>query len=1117
MPIAGRYQPGAVRTPFVDREDALKIFDREVGRLGQIPRLLEVHGVGGIGKSRLLHELRSRVPSHVPTAAVNLQEPEQRSALLALAALRSQFGAAGVPFNRFDIAYAVWWQRLNPLVALTEARIPWLAQSEVLGSVVGEAMTGVPLFGNAVALLEQVSKRFRRWDTIRHDPTLGELADMSAELLGDAVVYLFAQDLEAHGPHVLFIDAYEALVGGVARGGTVARADHWLRDLLGQLDHLTVLASREPVDWALRQPEWAERIRSVEITPLPYAARIDLLDALGVDDPTVSRAIAEECQGLPYFLHVARESGGNARAYARIEERFLAHVTPDIIRTLELLSVARIFDHKIFLEVARYYDLRADMAVWETLTSYSFVAPAGVTTLQMHQLMAKAVRARLSEDVVGEMHELLREVWTARAVQMNSLQAWREAAFHAASAAGCSEAGLLQYLDAVAGHGKTGLDEMLADRRELGMGDDDLSRLLEVEAHLVVGDARSALACIDDRIVPANFGPGTSEVGARLALAVANAHRIAGDTMEAVRRYALIWPTYSGLCRLDAGAWLADLTMARGRFAEAVAIAGAVEREAPLERKVLLADLARLRALAHRFAFDPVGARAQLELARQRYTSASHEVGLANVLTNEAEILVLDSPATAIRVARRAVAAQRVLGADHELGKSLTALALGLIATGDTASAGGVLTEACQVLERCGYRSGRARAELAWACLHARVGMREAAVSSARRAVSELESMAVYPALILLAELVVDRIGCPTPEITAAAQRARESIDPLGDMSSLLDVARLFIIELVGDDWDKVKAEAEEADAPLAGYYNRNFRHGPYLVRIPMSDADGMDLRIWHEADVLATIGGTVANVPRLLSLSRSPEYQIHDWVEGRLLDEVAPKGVHLPSRVPTRMAGILGELAKVPIQELPPVPSDWPDDGNSVAFARAILGVTRAVHAKFGEEYGGLWRSLGIPADPFAVLELDALASRPFVLVHSDVHRKNTIIRSDDSLVLLDWELALLGDPVYELAVHIHKMEYLPDEEVEFREAWASIWASGAGAPRQWMEDLDRYLAHERVKSALVDAVRYSKGRDVARASDLARKLERARQIWGDNTAVGVDEIESILANWTV
>lgn len=1150
MALTARYRPGATARPFVDREPVLATFDgwlrrREQPGVVEQPEVLVLTGIGGIGKSRLLGELRRRLPTEYLSAVLDLQVPAQRDAEAALAVLRAEYGRQKVKFHRFDIAYAVLWQRLHPHLSLSAEGLPLVAYSEILTEIV-DAAAGLPVFGTATKLLDATAHRLRRWQTVRGDPVLGELDRLPLPELVDAVSYLFAAELTGAGrPYALFVDAYDALVGGVERAGAAAAGDAWLRDVLAQLDTgVVVVASREPLGWGRHHPDWGQRLRTVDVTDLPLTACEELLASSGVTDPAERLAIAESSAGVPFYLHLALDSyaalpAGDARVTVAPEavlERFLRHVEPGQVRALELLSVAREIDEEIFAAVTGAFGVPDGPLAWRSLVGYSFVydafagdASGGDAAVEepqestgaalppryrLHQLMVGALQRRLRPDDRLTLHQLLHRLWSRRAdTGAGRAVALREAVYHGTRGGSVDATAFLGYLDRIAATGgnrglaglRADLLEHLADRERPDPELAGVAVLLAAEAALLLGDAAGALDAAR-RDPP----PGPGPVAERLAVATANAQRILGATDEALRGFRQVWERGGTPARLVAGLWVADLAMCQGRFAEALEITGRVAGMAAAGDAELRGDLARLRSLAFRFGGDLEGSAAELERAAEHYRAARSVIGSANVATNRAELLALTDPAAAVAAAGAAIETQRELGAQHEQGKAYTALGVARMLAGDHDAAEHALAAALEVLERAGYRSGRARALLYRAALRLRQGRRDDAVTDARQAAAELVVAAVYPTLVLVAAALFRLHGAADPVLEAAARAVRRLPQPLPGGAAPEEVAGRLAGRLVGLDVDAVYAEARRRDDAAAGFYNHNVRvvtvAGAVNVRIPVDGADQMDLRIWPEAAVLRAVTGHVAHVPRLRFAGTSPPVLIQDHLDAPALDALAPRGVAVAGHVPLDVAAFFGDLGAVGRDELPPPPPGWPDDGDVAAFARQLSAVTSAVHARHAPDFGAMFAALGIPDDPIAaaVAAWPSLTSRPFRLVHADVHRKNMIV--DAGVVwFLDFELALWGDPLYDVASHLHKMTYLPGEEEAFLAAWRRAEPAVAATP--WRAELETYLRHERVKSAVVDSVRYAKllnggacspERERELLGKLGAKLRAAYPVWG-------------------
>ncbi|MFJ8075646.1 aminoglycoside phosphotransferase family protein [Streptomyces sp. NPDC096176] len=307
------------------------------------------------------------------------------------------------------------------------------------------------------------------------------------------------------------------------------------------------------------------------------------------------------------------------------------------------------------------------------------------------------------------------------------------------------------------------------------------------------------------------------------------------------------------------------------------------------------------------------------------------------------------------------------------------------------------------------------------------------------------------------------------------------------------DVARSDSGRVV-DSWESLYRTAAEG-TPLTGYYHRNYcaRLPPALarsvalpsgaivkLRAPITDAVQLNLRIWPEDEVLGAIKGRVADAPRVLA--DRPGFTVHSFAAGRTLadlvgDSGAVGGAYIES-----LGELFRQMAAVPPALLPACPDDWPRDGDCAGFLRTLVDFTETeVKRRHGKDHKALFSALQVPDDAFARLleRAGSLGERPFVLLHTDIHRGNLIVGPDGRLSLIDWELALFGDPVYEIASHLSRMRYAKPAE---RRAVGGIWRaalrhSHPAALAGHRRALRIYLDFERLQSVHIDVIRLALG----------------------------------------
>ncbi|MFE0549971.1 phosphotransferase [Streptomyces pilosus] len=251
----------------------------------------------------------------------------------------------------------------------------------------------------------------------------------------------------------------------------------------------------------------------------------------------------------------------------------------------------------------------------------------------------------------------------------------------------------------------------------------------------------------------------------------------------------------------------------------------------------------------------------------------------------------------------------------------------------------------------------------------------------------------------------------------------------------------------------------------------------PVVVRRRLPGAGGQEPRFLSEHAVLRAIEEAAVAVaaPRALALGATylnDPFAIHTYVGPRDIDR--PPRHPVNGLLPHEADGLVDQLralTRVDYRQLDPAAGEggfyrWLKD----QLVRLVKGLPSRTQQ--------LGRQLGLPDAE----RLDQILSRQEVghrepsLLHGDLNPWNLVRRDDPyALTVIDWEMALVGDPLYDLVRHMHLTPTRP----EIRERMFRRWEAGLPSEytRDWRGDWQAYRRLEIVRSAYIDLDRIVTG----------------------------------------
>ncbi|MEU9359363.1 phosphotransferase [Streptomyces sp. NPDC048301] len=326
-------------------------------------------------------------------------------------------------------------------------------------------------------------------------------------------------------------------------------------------------------------------------------------------------------------------------------------------------------------------------------------------------------------------------------------------------------------------------------------------------------------------------------------------------------------------------------------------------------------------------------------------------------------------------------------------------------------------------------------------------------------------------------------------------------------------------------------------EGPFRGHYRETYVFAlprdsmRCKVREPRSELFLFDHRCFLSEDrLLRDLRGRVSRIPEIVELDE--HLLLQGFIEGRTL-ALRPAGA-LSARHAAQLGHLFGELVVLGARSITARRSCdgayHPADGGSAAFLGGLIDFTEEqVYRRHIDRFGSLFRDLGVRDGAMGGIRRQAqmLTDRPFTLLHGDLHRLNLIVDHADDLWAIDWELAMIGDPLYDLATHLHLMRYSSLEADRIARLWAAaVQRVRPECATGWREDLRTLLAYKRAQSVHTDVIRGAIGLEQlgsgpaqawipVTAHRIREVLSRAREPLGLDSLPSLREVMRAYARW--
>jgi tetratricopeptide (TPR) repeat protein len=409
---------------FTDREEPRRVFwdtyeefkkNLEIQQENDI-KVITYYGIGGIGKSHLLKQLRKELDERIKKPLYIYVDFERiQDTRVILQKMRDNLQQDyNFQFPMYDLAMYVYLNKigengdalLKEIKSLTDKSPALSSLLDMVGLVPGadSVITIIKSLDNIIA-----SARNNR-QLKNRKKELVELQNEEPSFILKNLPYYFAGDFQVNiidnnEPFVIFFDTYEALVNELSGIGEPLNKDFWIRDEIRGLipniaNVLWVIAGREKIKWERFNSEWNEALDQHLLGDLSEKDSISFLENAGLTDLKLRKEIYQMTKGTPIYLDLCVENyyrlinkaeipsiENIGRDINELIERYVIYLDDNKKDLIYMLSCLDEWNEELLLALASDILIGASYTSIDKIKDFSFIQTQDEINFTMHKTL----------------------------------------------------------------------------------------------------------------------------------------------------------------------------------------------------------------------------------------------------------------------------------------------------------------------------------------------------------------------------------------------------------------------------------------------------------------------------------------------------------------------------------------------------------------------------------------------------------------------------------------------------------------------------------------------------------------------------------------------------------